>query len=106
MHARDLYVLGGVAAIAWLLLRKFKEQVDAGADFIAKPIAYIISSMTLPPAVHVNGGVVLPDGGYVSFDAIVNGGSKVAGDQTFFWRGVKYRVTKRRPDNNYDAVKV
>lgn len=104
-----VYLGAGAIAVYLLyqLLAKGTEAVAAAADaVIAAPIAYVISSLILPPQLHVPGGVVLADGGYLSFDSIINAGSKVGGDGTFMWQGVRYRVTQRRPDNNYGAVRV
>lgn len=109
MSAKDTAILGAVVVggfLLWKLFQKGKEFVESGADLIARPIAYTISALILPAAVHVNGGAVLPDGGYVSFDAILNAGSKVDSHQEFSWRGVRYRLVKRRPDGNYDAIRI
>lgn len=105
---RDLLLLVGGAALLWYLL---KEKVGAPGGaldrFIAQPIAYVISSLTLPGTQHVAGGAVLQDGGYVSFDAIVSAGGSVDGNGNFPWNGSRYRlIQSRRSDGNYDAVRV
>lgn len=105
---RDLLLLVGGAALLWYLLKEKLGAPGGTLDtFIAQPIAYVISSLTLPSAQHVAGGAVLQDGGYVSFDAIVNAGSKVDGNGNFTWGGARYRLIQpRRADGNYDAVRV
>ena len=103
-----VYLGAGAVAIYLLykLLAKGTEVVAAAADtVIAAPIAYVVASLILPPELHVPGGVVFADGGFLSFDSIINAGSRVGGDGTFVWQGVRYRVTSRRPDNNYGAVR-
>lgn len=105
---RDLLLLVGGGALLWYLL---KEKVGAPGGtldtYIAQPIAYVISSLTLPGAVHVPGGAVLQDGGYVSFDAILQAGGKVDGNGVFPWKGARYRLIQpRRSDGNYDAVQI
>lgn len=105
---RDLLLLISGGALIWYLLKQ-KLGAPGGAldTVIAQPIAYVISSFTLPAAVHVTGGAVLPDGGYVSFDAIVQAGSKVDGNGLFTWNGARYRLIQpRRSDGNYDAVQI
>lgn len=104
---RDMLLLVGGAALLWYLL---KEKIGAPGGvldtFIAQPIAYVISSLTLPGTQHVAGGAVLPDGGYVSFDAIVSAGGKVDGNGNFAWNGARYRLIQpRRSDGNYDAIR-
>lgn len=100
----------GAAGIAlyyiWKYFRKADEGVDLIGDWIARPIAYVISKITLPPQFHVPGGVVFKDGGYVSWDAIIDGGSKLSSNNTFVWQGRLYRVLKRREDGNYAAEPV
>lgn len=104
---RDALFLVGGAALLWYLLKEKLGAPGGALDTgIARPIAYIISALTLPPAVHVIGGAVLPDGGYVSWDAIVDAGSKLDSRGEFMWRNLKYRVTTRRADGNYDAIRV
>jgi len=108
MTAKDTAILAAIGIggfLIWKFFQKGKEFVASGIDLIARPIAYTISALTLPAAVHVNGGAVLPDGGYVSFDAILNAGSKVDSRQEFSWQGVRYRLVKRRSDGNYDAIR-
>lgn len=105
---RDLALLVGGAALLWYLLKN-KLGAPGGAldTVVAQPIAYVISSLILPSNVHVPGGAVLPDGGYVSFDAIVNAGGKVDGNGLFPWSGARYRLIQpRRTDGNYDAVRI
>lgn len=105
MTAKDALLFAGVG-LGLYFLWKGKEFVSNAADeYIARPIAYIISRLTLPPNIHVNGGAVLPDGGYVSWDAITNDGSKLNAQGYFTWRAKRYKVrTPRRADGNYDTV--
>lgn len=111
MTAKDVFVVAAVGA-GLLLFWKSKEVVEKGIKYvddvadavIARPIAYIISKLILPPAIHINGGAVLPDGGYVSWDAITQAGSRLNAQQQFVWRGRTYKVTARRKDGNYDAI--
>lgn len=110
MKPIHLVYLGAGAIAVYLLyklLAKGTEAVAAAADtVIAAPIAYVVASLILPPQLHVPGGVVFADGGYLAFDSIINAGSKVGSDGTFMWQGARYRVTQRRSDNNYGAVRV
>lgn len=106
---KDILLAVGVAVggyLLWNFFQKGKEFLQTAASGISKPIAYVISSVILPPAQHVTGGAVLPDGGYVSWDAIVQAGSKVDSRREFTWKGIRYRVTQRRGDGNYDTVRV
>lgn len=109
IDALDIVVYGA-AAIALYYVWKYSKRADEGinmvADWIARPIAYVINKLTLPGAAHIPGGVIFQDGGYVSWDAIIQGGSQLASDNTFTWNKKKYRALARRSDGNYPAIPV
>lgn len=104
------WALVGVGGyVLYRLLAKSKEYLDTGADWIARPIAYVITKFQFAfnSPQHVAGGVVFKDGGYVSFDAIIQGGSKIDAQNTFVWKGQRYRLlAPRRADGNYAATPV
>lgn len=89
--------VGGVGYLAMKALGGAKEAADKAAQSIAN--AYVRA--TSDPAIEVLGRVVLPDGQRVPLNDVA-----VKPDFTFMFRNVKYRLTGRRPDNDYDAVKV
>ena len=101
-----LFLIGGAAFVWWLLKEKVGAPGGALDVYVARPIAYVISSLTLPAQQHVAGGAVLPDGGYVSWDAIVQAGSKLDSRGEFTWKNLRYRVTQRRKDGNYDTIRL
>lgn len=106
MNAKDAVLFVGVG-LGLYFLWQGKEKIKAASDSLSAPIAYIISKLTLPAALHIVGGAVLPDGGYVSWDAIAQAGSRLDAKGTFVWRGQQYKVrTPRRADGNYAAVPV
>jgi hypothetical protein len=102
------WVLLGVGGyVLYHLLVKGKEYAEEGADWIARPIAYVISKFILPSTQHVAGGAVFQDGGYVSFDAIIAAGSKVDAKSQFTWKGTRYQLLQpRRDDGNYAAKRL
>lgn len=98
------FLVGGAALVYWLLKEKIAGPGGVIDEWIARPIAYVISKLTLPANLHVPGGVIFQDGGYVSWDAIIDGGSKLDANGFFLWRGKRYKVYPRRADGNYPAV--
>lgn len=101
-----LYLALRVGKVASDVIEATGEAVQKTADFISAPIARIISALTLPGKLHVAGGVVFSNGSYVSWDAITDAGSRLDVNMQFTWNARRYRVVKRRPDGNYDAVPV
>lgn len=105
---RELVLIAGGLTLAYLFLSKklaeFTGEGSAIDEWIARPIAYVISKFTLPAQFHVPGGVVFQDGGYVSWDAIIDAGSKLDSSGFFHWRGQRYKVYPRRTDGNYPAI--
>lgn len=100
----NVFIVAAVGAGLYLIW-KGKEKFEAAADWLAAPIAYVISALTLPGKVHINGGVILPDGGYVSWDAITQAGSKLDAQSYFVWRNRRYKIrSPRRADGNYAAT--
>lgn len=89
--------IGGVAYVAYSIYRK---AADAG-DKASKAIADAYVRVTAGPVTEVLGRAVLPNGVKVPLKDIV-----LKSDATFVYGMVRYRLTKRRPDNDYDAVKV
>lgn len=110
MLNRDLLTIGvlvGAGYIVYTLIEKARAPIDKAADWISRPIAYIVSKLTLPGRQHVAGGVVFQDGGYVSWDAIIDGGSQIDRNSRFVWKGRTYKaLTPRRSDGNYAAVPI
>ena len=100
------YVLYRFFSVAKESAEKGIEYIETAADAtLARPIAYVISKLILPGRQHVAGGAVLPDGGYVSFDAIISATGQGVDDQNRFqWGGLTYQlVPPRRSDGNYNA---
>jgi hypothetical protein len=98
--------LGAVAAVAVvgvILYRKFSKvadkAVDAVSSGIAAPIIAIDEALGDGP-VTVAGRAVLPNGQRVPLSQI-----NLNPDATFSYGGVRYKLTGRRPDNDYDAVR-
>lgn len=104
MTAKDALLFGGIG-LGLYLIWQGKEKFKEVGDWLSAPIAYVISKLTLPRALHIAGGAVLPDGGYVSWDAITQAGSKLDAQGMFVWRGQRYKVrSPRRADGNYAAL--
>ena len=88
--------IAGVAYVGFKVYKGATAARDAVADTIAN--AYVAA--TAGPAVEVLGRVVLPDGQRVPLNSLA-----VKSDFTFVYQGKRYRVTKRRPDNDYDSIR-
>lgn len=89
-------IAGGVY-VAYKAYRGVADVANKASETVAD--AYVRA--TAGPVVEVLGRVVLPNGVKVPLSQI-----RPASDFTFTYGLVKYRLTKRRPDNDYDAVKV
>ncbi len=87
--------IGGVAYLAY----KTVSAAGAARDAVASSIANAYVAATAGPAVEVLGRVVLPDGQRVPLNGLA-----VKPDFTFVYQGRRFRLTKRRADNDYDAV--
>lgn len=91
---------GAIAGGAWLAYKVYSGLAKAG-DAASKSIADAYVRVTAGPGVQVLGRVVLPNGVKVPLADL-----RVASDFTFQYGMVRYKLTKRRPDNDYDAVKI
>lgn len=87
-------ILGG-AYVAY----KVYSGLSKGADAISKTVADAYVRATAGPVIEVLGRAVLPNGQKIPLSQL-----KVKSDATFVYGERKYRLTKRRPDNDYDAV--
>jgi len=87
--------IGGVAYVVYKVVHGANEAGDA----VAKTIADAYVAATAGPPIEVLGRVVLPDGQRVPLQGLA-----VKPDFTFVYQGRRFRLTKRRPDNDYDAV--
>lgn len=90
---------GAIAAGVYLGYKVYsgaKSVTDAASKSIAD--AYV--RVTSGPGIEVLGAAVLPNGQKIPLQSL-----KVSSkDATFTYGERKYRLTKRRPDGNYDAV--
>lgn len=94
--------LGVVAVVAiYQAFSAVKGAADKAADVIAAPIADALIPLIVGESVKVRGNVILPTGKKIPFD-----GLHIKGDLEFDNGGVRYRITKRRPDGDYDSVRV
>lgn len=103
-NVKDVALLAAIGYAIYFFKNKIAGPGGVADEWIARPIAYVISRWTLPPAAHIPGGVVLQDGGYIDWDAIIREGSKLSANGTFLWRRRMYKVLPRRADGNYPAV--
>jgi hypothetical protein len=62
MRGRDILLYGGLAAVAYLLYKKFSNVANTAANAIAQPIANAYVDLTAPSAPIPQGSVLLPDG--------------------------------------------
>lgn len=90
---------GGAAVAAYLAWRSLKGGISKLTDPAVKAIANAYVDLTTD-SVEVLGRVVLPTGQRVPLNDLA-----VKSDFTFFYNGVKYKLTERRADNDYDAVR-
>lgn len=88
-------MLAALVGGGYWLYTKFK----GGADAASKGIADAYVRLTAGPVIEVLPKVVLPDGRKIDVNGLV-----IKPDATFVYGGKKYRMTKRRPDNDYDSV--
>lgn len=110
------YIIKKIGEIGDTAKKKFDEAVDATKeaaktvatfgfdDVLAIGISRIITKYTISGPLHIPGGVVFKDGSYISWDAIINDGSQLSSNNTFAWKGIRYKVIGRRKDGNYGAV--
>lgn len=89
--------LAGGAYLAYKVVSGFKKAGDA----VSKSVADAYVRVTAGPVIEVLGRVVLPNGIKVPLSKL-----RVKSDFTFDYGNVRYKLTKRRPDNDYDAVRV
>lgn len=87
-------IAGGV----WFAYKIYSGVAKAG-DAVSKTVADAYVRATSGPGIEVLGAAVLPNGQKIPLQTL-----KVASDATFMYGQRKYRMTKRRPDGNYDAV--
>jgi hypothetical protein len=102
-------IIGGALVLAgaiYFAAKRIKDAADAGADLVAAPIADLISAIIIPPDIVARGGVILPSGKVISWDDVIKGGSYLNAASEFAFQGVKYRVTQKRDDGIYAAVKI
>ena len=91
--------IGGGLYIGLQILGFFKKAGEAG-DALSRSVADAYVAATNPPVIQVLASVVLPNGQKIPVSQI-----GLKSDATFTVGGVRYRMTKRRPDNDYDAVR-
>ena len=106
----DVAIFVALGVAGWIL-HKMLDQLTSAGDAAGDAIGDLIAPIVVGPAQSVAGGVVLPDGRSVTFDAIVAAGGSLKalpGDvYTFSWQGINYRVVPpRRADGRYNAVRV
>lgn len=92
-----LAAAAGGAYLAW----RFWDKLASAGDNVSKGIADAYVRVTAGPVIQVQGRVVLPDGRKVPMQDI-----KVVDSRNFLFTygGKRYRLVKRRPDNDYDSV--
>ncbi len=81
--------------VAYWLYKKF---ADAG-DKASKGVADAYVRLTAGPVIEVLPKIVLPSGQRIDANGLA-----IKPDFTFVYGGKKYKMTKRRPDNDYDSV--
>jgi hypothetical protein len=91
---------GVLAGGAWLAYKVYSGLAKAG-DAASKTVADAYVRATAGPVIEVLGRVVLPNGLKVPLNDVA-----VKSDFTFMYGQQRYKLTKRRPDNDYDSVKV
>lgn len=89
-----------IGALGYLGYKAYKGA-NAAVDAVGKTVADAYVAVTAGPKIEVLGRVVLPNGQRVPINDLI-----LKPDATFTYQNVRYRMTKRRPDNDYDAVKV
>ena len=94
-QVKDWLLIGLVVGGAYWLHKKF----SGAADKVSKGIADAYVRATAGPVIEVLPKIVLPDGRKIDTNTVV-----LKPDATFVYGNRKYRLTKRRPDNDYDSV--
>ncbi len=89
-----------IGGLAYLGYKAFKGA-EGAVDAVGKTVADAYVAATAGPKIEVLARVVLPNGQRVPINDLI-----LKSDATFTYQNVRYRMTKRRPDNDYDAVKV
>jgi hypothetical protein len=91
---------GVIATGVYFAWKTYRGIADAG-DAASRTVADTYVRLTSDGPVEVLGRVVLPNGQKVPLANI-----QPKSDFTFVYGGVRYRLTKRRADNDYDSVRV
>lgn len=107
-HLQSIAILAAVGFGVYLIskLKPVGEAANTALDATASTIANAITAVTGGTSPRLTMGVVLPSGERVDFHDVLAEGSGLDENFEFNWRGVRYRVTGRRPDNDYNAVLV
>lgn len=90
---------GAIAGVAYVVY-KIVHTASEARDKVAEGVANAYVAVTAGPKIEVLGRVVLPNGQKVPLNLLA-----VKPDFTFVYQSVRYRLTGRRSDNDYDAVR-
>lgn len=93
-------MLALIAAGGYAVWKVWDKLAGAG-DAASKTLADAYVRATAGPVIQVKGRVVLPDGRRVPLQDIKFTDTR---NFIFAYGGKKYKMLKRRPDNDYDAA--
>lgn len=96
----QLALVGAGVTVAYVLARRVFAGLTAGAAVVTEPIAQTYVDWT-SPGVQSLAKIQLPNG-----QRIEPGAVHIEHDFGFVYGGVRYRLTGRNIDGNYDAVLV
>lgn len=101
-EVRSWVTVAAVAGGAYLAWRIWDKLAEAG-DKASKGIADAYVRATAGPVIEVLASAVLPNGQKIPMSAL-----KVVDARNFIFQhtstGKRYKLLKRRPDNDYDAT--
>ena len=106
MRIKDVVIVGGLAAVAYFLYKKFAAVAEVAANVIAAPIANAYVDLTSPSAPVPQGQVLLPDGSTLAASDLTRLNFGFRGNVAMFtYNGADYSLSPHDANGNYVATR-
>lgn len=101
-----LIYLGAGAVAVFYIIRELKPGLAQVDKLIEKGGENLAEKIVGPPIPIADASklVALPNGQVITWDQVTAAGSSLKSDNTFFWQGVRYRVTGRGNDGKWQTA--
>ncbi len=103
---REMLIIGGVALLAWYVLKRVGDATGAGVDAVATGIARLWTSLTASPPIQVLGNVVFPDGARVAISSLTIKTDRATGAVYTMRGGQVYQLQPHNAQGDWPAVRV